>query len=156
MSALDPALPVANLSTMEDVVRRSIARPRFIALLLSIFAGAALFLAAIGIYGVLSYSVAQRAQELGIRMALGADRRRILRLVMSQGLLLALAGVAAGVAISLALSRLIASLLFGVAPTDPLTYGGVVALLGAVAIAACALPAARAARVDPLIVLRSE
>ncbi|HEX2463824.1 MAG TPA: ADOP family duplicated permease, partial [Thermoanaerobaculia bacterium] len=154
--ALDPALPVANLSTMEEVVRTSIARPRFIALLLSIFAGAALFLAASGIYGVLSYSVAQRAQELGIRMALGADRRRILRLVMSQGLLLAFAGVAAGVAISLALSRLIASLLFGVAPTDPVAYGGVIALLGAVALAACALPAARAARVDPLVVLRSE
>jgi len=154
--ALDPTLPVANLSTMENVVRRSIARPRFIALLLSIFAGAALFLAAVGIYGVLSYSVAQRAQELGIRMALGADRRRILRLVMSQGLLLAFAGVAAGVAISLALSRLIASLLFGVAPTDPVTYGAVTALLGAVALAACALPAARAARVDPLVVLRSE
>jgi predicted permease len=154
--ALDPTLPVASLSTMEDVVRASIARPRFIALLLSIFAGAALFLAAIGIYGVLSYSVAQRAQELGIRMALGADRRRILRLVMSQGMLLALAGVAAGVAISLALSRLIASLLFGVAPTDPLTYGAVLAILGAVAAAACALPAARAARVDPLVVLRSE
>jgi ABC-type antimicrobial peptide transport system permease subunit len=141
---------------MEDVVRRSIARPRFIALLLSIFAGAALFLAAIGIYGVLSYSVAQRAQELGIRMALGADRRRILRLVMSQGMLLALAGMAAGVAMSLAVSRLIASLLFGVAPTDPLTYAAVTALLGVVAVMACALPAARAARVDPLVVLRSE
>jgi putative ABC transport system permease protein len=154
--ALDPTLPVASLSTMEEVVRRSIARPRFIALLLSIFAGAALFLAAIGIYGVLSYSVAQRGQELGIRMALGADRRRILRLVMSQGMVLALAGVAAGVAISLALSRLITSLLFGVGPTDPVTYAGVMALLGAVALAACALPAARAARVDPLVVLRSE
>ncbi len=154
--ALDPTLPVANLSTMQEVVLRSIARPRFIALLLSIFAGTALFLAAIGIYGVLSYSVAQRAQELGIRMALGADRRRILWLVMSQGMLLALAGVAAGVAISLALSRLIASLLFGVAPTDPLTYVTVMAILGAVAAAACALPAAQAARVDPLVVLRSE
>jgi putative ABC transport system permease protein len=154
--ALDPALPVANLATMEDVVRQSIARPRFIALLLSIFAGAALFLAAIGIYGVLSYSVAQRAQELGIRMALGADRRRILRLVMSQGMVLALAGMAAGVAISLALSRLLASLLFGVAPTDPLSYAAVTALLGGVAVVACALPAARAARVDPLVVLRSE
>jgi putative ABC transport system permease protein len=100
--------------------------------------------------------VAQRAQELGIRMALGADRRRILRLVMSQGMLLALAGMAAGVAISLALSRLIASLLFGVAPTDPITYVAVTGMLGMVAVAACALPAARAARVDPLIVLRNE
>jgi predicted permease len=154
--ALDPSLPVAGLDTMENVVRGSIARPRFLALLLSIFAGAALFLAAVGVYGVLSYSVAQRAQELGIRMALGADRRRILRLVLSQGMLLALGGVALGVVASLALSRLLESLLFGIAPTDPVTYGAVTALLAGVALAACALPAARAARVDPLTVLRSE
>ncbi|HVR29082.1 MAG TPA: FtsX-like permease family protein, partial [Thermoanaerobaculia bacterium] len=154
--ALDPTLPVASLRTMEDVVRGSIARPRFLALLLSIFAGAALFLAAIGIYGVLSYSVAERGQELGIRMALGADPGRILRLVLSQGMLLSLTGVGLGVAGSLALARLLESLFFGVAPTDPATYAGVVALLSTVALAACLLPAARAARVDPLTVLRCE
>ena len=153
---LDPSLPVASLTTMEEVVRGSIARPRFLALLLSIFAGAALFLAAVGVYGVLSYSVAQRGQELGIRMALGADRRSILQLVLSHGMLLSLGGVGLGVVGSLALSRLIESLLFGVRPTDPLTYAAVAALLAAVALAACAVPAARAARVDPLTVLRCE
>jgi hypothetical protein len=111
---------------------------------------------AIGIYGVLSYSVAQRGQELGIRMALGADRRRILGLVLSQGMLLSLLGVVVGLAISLLVSRLIESLLFGVERTDPLTYAGVVTVLGVVALLAGALPAARAARVDPLVVLRSE
>jgi putative ABC transport system permease protein len=153
---VDPDLPIENVRTFDEIRSTYLAAPRLTAMLLTVFAGLALLVTLAGITGVIAMSVTQRTQEFGVRMALGADRRRILRLVMSQGMVLALAGVAAGVAISLALSRLIASLLFGVAPTDPLTYAGVMALLGAVALAACALPAARAARVDPLVVLRSE
>ena len=154
--ALDPSLPVGNLQAMEAVLESSISRPRFLALLLSIFAGLALFLAAIGIYGVLSCSVAERGHEMGIRMAMGADRGSILRLVLSQGMLLAAVGLVLGVAGSLALSRFLQSLLFGVSPTDPLTYVAVVGLLGLVAFVACAIPALRATRVDPLTVLRYE
>ena len=154
--AIDPSLPVGNLQAMEAVLESSISRPRFLALLLSIFAGLALFLASIGIYGVLSYSVVERGHEMGIRMAMGADRASILRLVLSQGMLLATVGLVLGVAGSLALSRFLRSLLFGVSPTDPLTYVAVVGLLGLVAFVACAIPALRATRVDPLTVLRYE
>ncbi|HVS12321.1 MAG TPA: ABC transporter permease [Thermoanaerobaculia bacterium] len=154
--AIDPTLPVASLQTMDDVFGASIARARFLTLLISIFGALALLLAAIGIYGVMSYAVAERARELGIRMAGGAQRRRILSLVMGQGLVLAVVGLAVGVAAAVGLSRLLATLLFGVGTTDPATYAAVLALLGLVALAACALPALRATRVDPLAVLRSE
>jgi putative ABC transport system permease protein len=154
--AIDPTLPVASMQTMDDVFGASIARSRFLTLLISIFGGLALVLAAIGIYGVMSYAVAERAQELGIRMALGAQRGRILHLVLGQGLVLAAVGLAVGVAAAVGLSRLLATLLFGVGATDPATYAAVLGLLGLVALAASALPALRATRVDPLAVLRSE
>ena len=154
--AIDPALPIGDLRSMEAVIERSISRPRFLALMLSIFAGLALFLASIGIYGVLSYSVAERGQEMGIRMALGADRENILKLVLGQGMILAMVGLAVGVGGSLALSRVLQSLLFGVSPTDLMTYLWVVGLLALVALAACALPALRATKIDPLTALRYE
>ena len=154
--SIDPSLPVADLRTMQQVIESSISRPRFLALLLTIFAGVALFLASIGIYGVLSYSVTERSHEMGIRMALGADRGAILRMILSQGLVLAAIGLAIGIAGSIGLSRFIQSLLFGVSPTDPATYVGVTALLGVVAFFACAIPALRATRVDPLTVLHYE
>ncbi|MCZ6507222.1 MAG: FtsX-like permease family protein, partial [Acidobacteria bacterium] len=156
VAALDPSLPIGNLLPMQTVIESSISRPRFLALLLSIFAGLALFLAAIGIYGVLSYSVAERSREMGIRMAMGADRRSILGMVLSQGMTLAVVGLAVGVAGSLLMTRFLQSLLFGVSPTDPLTYSVVVVLLALVAFVACAIPALRATRVDPLTVLRYE
>ena len=154
--AIDPALPIGGLQSMQAVIEDSISRPRFLAMLLSIFAGLALFLASIGIYGVLSYSVAERGQEMGIRMALGADRDNILQLVLRQGMTLAVVGLAVGVVGSLALSRVLQSLLFGVSATDPMTYLWVVGLLALVAFVACALPAFRATRVDLLTALRYE
>ncbi len=154
--SLDPSLPVANIRSMDEVVQRSVSQPRFLTLLLTIFGTVALFLAAIGIYGILSYSVSRRSQELGIRMAMGADRRSILGLVLSQGLLMAGVGLVLGVVLSLALSRVLQSLLWGVSATDPMTYAAVVGLLGVVALLACVLPALRATRVDPLTSLRYE
>ena len=122
----------------------------------AIFAGLALLLAAIGTYGVLAYMVTERRREIGIRMALGADRASVMRMVLSQGLRLTPVGVAAGLAAAFALNRVLASLLFGVRPSDPLTIASVVALIGTVALVACYLPARLATRVDPMIVLREE
>jgi putative ABC transport system permease protein len=156
INALDPTLPLSQMRSMEQVVARSIAPQRFNMLLIGLFAGLGIGLAAIGIYGVVSYSVAQRTQEIGIRMALGAQTLDILRLVLQQGFGLALAGVAIGLIAALALTRLMASLLFGVSATDPLTFIAVSLLLGGIALLACFLPARRAARVDPMIALRYE
>jgi ABC-type antimicrobial peptide transport system permease subunit len=125
-------------------------------LLLSIFAGVALVLAAIGIYGLMSYAVQQRTQELGIRMALGANRSNVLRLIMAQGMKLAVSGVVLGLALAWGLTRLIASLLFGVQASDPTTFGLVAAILAAVALIAAYVPARRATTIDPLIALRYE
>jgi ABC-type antimicrobial peptide transport system permease subunit len=125
-------------------------------LLLAAFAGLALFLAALGIYGVLSYAVRRRRQEIGIRMALGARRSDVLRLVMAEGLRLTFIGLAVGVAAALPLTGLLRDLLFGVTPTDPATFVAVAALLGLVALAACYLPARRAMRVDPMVAIRAE
>ncbi|HUP21588.1 MAG TPA: ABC transporter permease [Thermoanaerobaculia bacterium] len=154
--AIDPALPVAHVSSMEEVFGASIARARFLTLLLAIFGGLALTLAALGIYGVMSYTVAKRSQELGIRIALGADRGRVLRLVLMQGLAMTLVGLLVGVVAAWGLSRLLGTLLYGVAATDPATYAFVLALLFTTALLACLLPALRATRVDPIGVLRSE
>jgi ABC-type antimicrobial peptide transport system permease subunit len=141
---------------MEEVFGDSIARARFLTLLLAIFGALALTLAAIGIYGVMSYTVAKRSQELGIRIALGADRGRVLRLVLAQGVTMTVLGLAVGVAAAWGLSRLLGSLLYGVGANDPATYIVVLSLLFATALVASLLPALRATRVDPIGVLRSE
>jgi putative ABC transport system permease protein len=156
LQKLDPELPMAAVATMDQLLVDSLSRSRFTMLLLGIFAAVALLLAAVGIYGLIAYSVTQRTQELGIRIALGAQRRDVLRLVLAQGTRLALLGLALGVLAALALSRLLATLLFGVTATDPLTFAGVAALLAFVALLACFIPARRATRVDPLVALRYE
>jgi putative ABC transport system permease protein len=152
----DRAVPVVRFRDMEAVFAESIRRPRLLAQLLGGFAGLALLLAAIGTYGVLSYMVTERRREIGIRMALGAERGSVLGQVLKQGLLLAGIGVAAGLAGAFGLTRLVTSLLFGVRPTDPLTIAAVVGTITAVAAAASLLPAWRASRVDPNVVLRDE
>jgi len=134
----------------------AIGRPRLLAQLLAIFAGLAILLAAIGSYGVLSYMVTERRREIGIRMALGADRASVLRMVLRQGLVLTVLGIAGGLAVAFAMNRVLASLLFGVRPSDPATMAAVVALITTVAFVACYLPARLATRVDPMIVLRED
>ena len=153
---MDADLPVFDVKTMTDALSESVAQPRFYAILLGSFAAIALVIAALGIYGVISYAVSQRTRELGIRIALGAQRERVVRLVISQGLMLTLLGIALGVVGAAALTRLISSLLFGVAPADPLTFIGVAALFVLVACLASYLPARRAAGVDPIIAMRAE
>ena len=152
----DRAVPVVRLRDMDNVFSESIRRPRLLAQLLGGIAGLALLLAAIGTYGVLSYMIAERRREIGIRMALGADRSNVLALVMKQGLLLTTVGIGAGLAGAFALDRLIASLLFGVKPTDPPTIVMVVATITLVATVACWIPAWRASRLDPNVVLRDD
>jgi putative ABC transport system permease protein len=154
--SLDPDQPISDARTMDAWMADSLAQARFNTLLLGIFSGAALLLAVVGIYGVMAYSVTQRAHEMGIRMAVGAEPRDIFRLVVGQGMRLVLAGAALGLVASLMLTRLLASLLFGTAPTDPLTFAAVVLLLMGVALAACYIPARRAMRVDPVVPLRYE
>jgi predicted permease len=156
LQQLDPELPLAGVATMDQLLADSLSRSRFTMLLLGIFSAVALVLAAVGIYGLIAYSVTQRTQELGIRIALGAQRRDVLRLVLAQGARLTLLGVALGVFAALVLSRLLATLLFNVSATDPLTFTGVAALLAVVALLACFIPARRATRVDPIVALRYE
>ena len=153
---VDPALPVANVMTIDEVLSGTLAPRRFSAMLISLFAGLALLLAAIGIYGVMSYMVGKRTNEIGIRMALGAQPRDVLRLVLGHGAKLALFGIGIGVAGALGLTRLMASLLFQVKPTDPITFSGVAIALGIVALAACYLPARKAMKVNPVTALRYE
>jgi len=152
----DAQVTLSEIQTMRRVVDQANARPRFYLVLLAAFAGLALTLAFIGIYGVMSYSVSQRTQEIGIRMALGARRADVLRLVLRQTLVTTAAGIAIGLAASLALVHLMASLVYGVSPVDPLTFAAVAGLLAAVAFAATYVPARRATRVDPMVSLRSE
>jgi ABC-type antimicrobial peptide transport system permease subunit len=149
-------LPVAHIRSMDEVVVRSTARNRFNMVLLSIFAGLAVVLAAIGIYGVMSYAVGQRVHEIGIRMALGARAGDVLSLVLRQGLSLALVGIAIGLMGAVWLTGAMKSQLFGVSPNDPLTFAVVSVLLLAVAVAATYIPARRATNVDPIVALRYE
>jgi putative ABC transport system permease protein len=156
VAEIDPTLPLSGIRSMENVVSTSVAEPRLITQITGVFAGFALLLAAIGIYGVMAYSVTTRQQEMGIRMALGARPSDILRLVVGQGMRMTLIGVALGVAVSLALTRLLASLLFTVRATDPLVFTAAALVLAGTAFVACYLPARRSTRVDPIVVLRHE
>ena len=148
--------PIYEVETMEQIISDSLAERRFTMLLLTIFASIAVVLAAVGIYGVMSYAVSRRTHELGVRMALGASRREILRLVVGEGMLLAATGMVVGLAVTVGLTRLMVSLLYGVRPTDPATLAGVSLVLGGIALLACYIPAWRATRVDPLVALRYE
>jgi putative ABC transport system permease protein len=152
--ALDTDQPIADVRTMKQVIAKSIARPRFNTLLLTIFASVALVLASVGLYGVMNYSATQRTHEVGIRMALGATRVDIMRLVVGNGMMLTLTGIVIGVLASWALTRVMANLLFGVTATDLPTFAGVSAVLAAVALVANYIPARRATRVNPIIALR--
>jgi predicted permease len=154
--SFDPTLPVTHVMTLDNLLADSVSSRRFSTFLLGMFAGLALLLAAMGIYGVMSYVVSLRTNEIGIRMALGAQPRDIWRLVIGRGAALAFAGVALGLAGAFALTKLISSLLYGVKPTDPLTFSGVALLLVSVALLACYVPARRAMRVDPMVALRYE
>jgi putative ABC transport system permease protein len=154
--AVDKDQTIWAVRTMEELVARWLAPRRFNLWLLGVFAALALALASVGIYGVISYAVSQRAREIGVRMALGAQPRDILKLIVGQGLALTLGGVAVGLLASFALTRWMESLLFGVSATDPLTFAGVALLLTVVALLACYVPARRATKVDPLLALRSE
>jgi putative ABC transport system permease protein len=156
VSAVDGEQPVFNVRSLEQVMADSISRQRFQTLLLGAFATTALLLAAIGVYGVVSYSVSQRTEEIGIRIALGARPRDVLRLVIGHGFILTVLGMALGLAGALGLTRLMAGLLFGVSANDPLTFGVTALLLTAVALSAALVPARRATKVDPLVAIRNE
>ena len=154
--AIDPNVPVASAGSMEEALRESVALPQFRTTLMAIFAFSALALAAVGIYGVLSYSVERRTQEIGVRMAIGATPPDVLRLVIRQGARLASIGMVLGLAGAFALTRVLQKMLFGVSASDTLTFAGAAAVLGAVAIVASLIPAWRAARIDPVTALRRE
>jgi putative ABC transport system permease protein len=154
--ALDPELPLADVMTMAEVVAKTLARPRTVATLLSVFALMALVLAGVGVYGVMTYAVAQRKQEIGIRIAVGASRSTLARTIFGEALTLAGIGLLIGLAGAFALSRFLETQLTGITTDDPLAFAGVTALLGATALIASLVPAWRAASVDPLVALRVE
>jgi putative ABC transport system permease protein len=156
VASLDPLLAVSGIQTMESLIADSIAVPRFTLLIFVTFSGLALVLAAVGVYGVMSYTVAQRTAEIGIRMALGAQHRDVLKTVLGQGMTMTAVGLAAGLAAGTVVTRAISRLLFGISPTDPATFISIAAILAAVSFIACYLPARRAMRVDPVVALRYE
>jgi ABC-type antimicrobial peptide transport system permease subunit len=153
---LDKSAPVYQVSTLEDYISKSVAQPRFQTFLFACFAGIALILATIGLYGLLSYMVVQRTLEIGLRMALGAQRTDVLGLIARRGMALALIGVAAGVVIAVVMTRLLAGMLYGIRPTDPLTFAATAVLFLLVSIVASSMPAYRAARMDPMKTLREQ
>ena len=153
---MDPTVPLSSVLTMDDVVTTAQSRPRFLTLLLALFSALALVLSAVGIYGLMAYAVTQRTNEIGIRMALGAQPGTVLRLILGQGMRLAFVGMAVGVILAFGLTQLMASLLYGVTPTDPATFAGVALVLTGAVLAACYIPARRAMRVDPIVALRYE
>jgi putative ABC transport system permease protein len=156
VQAVDGQMPISKVRTMEQVLSDKTARQNFNMILLSIFAGVALVLAAIGIYGLMSYSVEQQTAELGLRMALGAGRPELFRLIVKQGMTPALIGVVCGIALALGAARVLKSLLFGVQPNDPFSFVAVAIVLTAVALVSVYLPARRAMGLDPLVALRKE
>jgi len=156
VSSFDKNLPLSEILTMDRVVADATAQPRFEMLLFGIFGAVALLLAAVGIYGVMSYSVARRTREIGIRISLGAGRAQVLRMVVRQGMTQALLGTAVGIAGALLLSRLMAKMLYGVLPADPLTFSGVAIVLGLAALLASGIPARKATRIEPMAALRNE
>jgi putative ABC transport system permease protein len=156
IAAVDPDVPLGNVATLSTIVDAAVAQPRFSMLLLAAFGGVAVLLACIGLYGAVSYGVAARTQEIGIRLALGATRGQVQQMVLGQGLRVTAAGIAAGLAVAVGASRTIAAFLYGVEATDPLTFGGVALLLLGVASLACYLPARRATRIDPIAAMRAE
>ena len=153
-AAMDPDVPIAELSTLASYVSTAMSQTRFLLALIGAFAALALGLASLGLYGVISYSAKQRTREIGVRVALGAGERDIVWLILGQGLVVALAGIALGLAGAAAVTRVVSTFLVGVSATDPITFAGVPALLLAVAIVASFLPARRASRVDPNVALR--
>ena len=156
LDAFEPNLPLFGFTTLKEIVEKSLAQERLFAALSSLFGAVALSLAAVGLYGVMAYSVSQRTREIGLRIALGAQGRSVLALIVGQGMKVVLAGLAAGSIAAFGLTRFIASRLYGITPTDPLVVGIVSALLALVALLACYLPARRASRVDPMQALRHE
>ena len=156
LKQLDAAIPVANFRTMPELVAKAVARPRFSTMLLGLFAATALLLAVVGLYGVVAYGVNQRTREIGIRMALGAQQTNVLALIIRQGMQPAFIGVGLGLVGAFALARLLASQLYEVKPSDPLTFVMVALGLLVIAFAACYVPARRATKIDPMVALRHE
>jgi putative ABC transport system permease protein len=153
---MDPNLAITDVFTIEEILAQALWAPRMGGILLALFGGLALILSAVGVYGVLSYSVNQQTREIGLRMAMGAQRGDVLRLILGQGLRLTVVGLGVGVLAALALMRVLVSLLFNVKAYDPYTYTAVIFLLTAVALMACYIPARRAMRVDPMVALRED
>jgi ABC-type antimicrobial peptide transport system permease subunit len=156
VASVDPALPLASVRPMSDVVAVATGQPRFTTVVMTFFAGVAFFLAGLGLYGILASRVEQRVREIGVRMALGADRQEIFRLIIGGGLWLAALGILIGVPAAIALTRVLEGLLSGVTTTDPLTYGAIITLLTLSALLASYVPARRATRIDPMEALRGE